>query len=83
MATKAEMCEFFEKFHPSRHEEPYDDKPFKRQRVECPSCGRRMMGWMIIHDGEVLKYAVPPHKRKGWWKKAKKKVEKRMAPRGK
>lgn len=42
---------------------------YKRTRVKCPACGRKMIGWDIIHDGEVLAYSIPKHKRKKWWKK--------------
>lgn len=41
-----------------------------QKKVACPLCGRRLMGWVrISHDADFLGVAVPPHKRKGWWKK--------------
>lgn len=42
----------------------------KRVRVKCPVCGRKMWGWAVIgHDADIYYYAIPPHKRKRWWKK--------------
>lgn len=46
-------------------------KHIKRKRVRCPVCGRKMWGWAYIQDCGV-EYKIPPHKRKGWWKKRKK-----------
>jgi hypothetical protein len=37
----------------------------------------------VGYDGDYVVPAIPPHKKKGWWKKPKKKLEKRMTPRGK
>jgi len=45
----------------------------KNKRVRCPVCGRSM--WAArrtCHDGCCEMYCVPPHKKKGWWKKPKK-----------
>lgn len=88
MATKAELCEYFEK-RPDQHSNTdrrsyWQEEAPKSKKVECPVCGRRMMGWMFLQaEGEIVKYAIPIHKKKHWWKKPKKKVEKNMAPRGK
>jgi len=52
----------------------------KRVRVTCPECGRRMIGWMAVcDDGCCVRYTVPRHKVKGWWKKGKKKSRDRSA----
>lgn len=41
-----------------------------RGRVTCPLCKRRLQGWVIIsHDADFIRLAVPPHKRRKWWKK--------------
>lgn len=43
------------------------------KRVTCPKCGRRIMARVSVdHDGINLIYSIPPHKKKGWWKKPKK-----------
>lgn len=93
MATKAEMCTYRWAAGPgkptTRSDAVYiDETEFKditkhRPRLTCPDCGRRLMAWAQVHDGEVMCWRIPAHKRKGWWKRPKKKVEKRMAPRGK
>lgn len=51
----------------------------KRVMLTCPVCRRRMVGWaMVDHDGELVGYRIPPHKRKKWWKVGKPRlVEKR------
>jgi hypothetical protein len=57
-----------------------DNFKYKRVRVTCPECGRRLIGWMsVCHDGCCVRYTVPRHKRKGWWKKGKKKSRDRSA----
>ncbi|KKN26949.1 hypothetical protein LCGC14_0869450 [marine sediment metagenome] len=44
-------------------------------RVKCPKCKRRIWGQTkYCHDGCCTLIRVPPHKRKGWWKKPKKKA---------
>jgi len=46
----------------------------KNKRVICPVCGRKM--WAArrtCHDGCCEMYCVPPHKKKGWYKKPRKK----------
>jgi hypothetical protein len=54
----------------------------KRVRVTCPECGRRLIGWMAVcDDGCCVRYTVPRHKIKGWWRhgKGKKKSRDRSA----
>lgn len=90
--AKAEMCTYRWVAGPEKltsWEDGYSDEDeFKditkhRPRLTCPDCGRRLKAWAQIHDGALMCWRIPAHKRKGWWKKPKKKVEKRMAPRGK
>lgn len=50
------------------HEEQFR-KIYKRVRVKCPKCGRRLIAWAAIHEGEVMHFAVPPHKKKRWWRR--------------
>lgn len=64
-------------------EEEFKQLTKYRPLLTCPECGRRLMGWAQMHDGEVMCWRIPEHKRKGWWKKPRKRVEKRMSPRGK
>jgi len=50
----------------------------KRVRVVCPVCRRRMWGWAVYdHDACFVFTAVPPHKRKAWWRKKKTKWRKK------
>lgn len=50
-----------------------EDLAQRRTKVQCPLCGRRLVGWATIsHDGYIVRYVVPPHKKKGWWKRGKK-----------
>lgn len=44
-------------------------RKLRRKRVTCPVCGRRMRGWVASGYDDELRYIVPQHKRKGWWKK--------------
>lgn len=48
-----------------------DVKKLQRKRVTCPVCGRRLMGWIAVGYDDELRLVVPPHKKKGWWKKRK------------
>jgi hypothetical protein len=93
MAKQSEMCTYRWAAGPGKHntrddavlidEQEFKDVTKHRPRLTCPDCGRRLMAWAQIHDGEVMCWRIPAHKKKGWWKKPKKTVEKRMAPRGK
>lgn len=48
----------------------------KNIRVTCPRCGRRMMAsYSTCHDGCCLRFYVPAHKPKRWWKRKKSKNE--------
>jgi len=40
-----------------------------RKRVTCPVCKRRMKADTKFGPDAVLMWRVPPHKRKGWWKR--------------
>lgn len=90
MAKQSEMCPYFEKtgksdlrWRSGGHGDALKEMP-PAQRVQCPACGRRMKAWLSVgYDACCVHQLIPPHKRKDWWKKPKKRVEKRMAPRGK
>lgn len=43
----------------------------KRLRVVCPRCGRRLLSSVAVcDDGCGVLHSIPPHKPRGWWKKA-------------
>jgi hypothetical protein len=45
----------------------------KAKRIVCPECGRKV--WSSVRscdDGCCIFHCIPPHKKKGWWKKGKK-----------
>lgn len=54
----------------------------KARRVRCPACGRSMMAAVrYCHDGCCAFQCIPPHKKKGWWKKPKPKPVEHRHPR--
>jgi transcriptional regulator NrdR family protein len=93
MAKQSQMCTYRwaagqGKYNTRDDDVIIDEQEFKditkhRPRLACPECGRRLAAWAQIHDGELMCWRIPEHKRKGWWKKPRKKVERFMAPRGK
>lgn len=43
-----------------------------KKHVRCPKCGRRLKPRIsFCHDGCCVYLSIPPHKKKGWWKKRK------------
>ena len=42
--------------------------PFRRERLVCVECGRRIVASYRYQDGDI-EYSLPPHKPKRWWKK--------------
>jgi formylmethanofuran dehydrogenase subunit E len=58
----------------------------KRIRMTCNDCGRKVLSSVMMdEDGQMIFHSIPPHKRKGWWKREKKsrrKAEKLMQKRG-
>jgi hypothetical protein len=90
MATTERMCSYHNPFrgyslgHRTFFDRPVYDKRQKRVRVQCPECGRRMFAWAAYcDDGCYVSYIVPKHKKKAWWKKPKKQIERRMTGNGK
>ena len=93
MAKQSQMCTYRwaagqGKYNTRDDDVIIDEQEFKditkhRPRLACPERGRRLAAWAQIHDGELMCWRIPEHKRKGWWKKPRKKVERFMAPRGK
>jgi hypothetical protein len=55
--------------HPVRDDQgqPFT-APFKRERLVCAECGRRIVASYRYDDGD-FQYSLPPHKPKRWWKK--------------
>ena len=52
--------------YPSEYWEP---EPYKRKRIQCPECGRRVIARVsFCHDGCCIYYSLPRHKPKRWWK---------------
>lgn len=45
-----------------------DVRKLRRCRVVCPACKRRMRGWVAVGYDDELRYVVPKHKRKRWWR---------------
>lgn len=43
----------------------------KKGRVRCPDCGRRIFARRIEEDGHEY-FILPPHNKKGWYKRPKK-----------
>lgn len=42
------------------------------RKVRCPVCKRRIKADVRAgHDGDVI-WRIPPHKKRGWWKRRKK-----------
>jgi len=80
--VKAEkMCPRFVKFGPLHGMSAWPDEGFKNTptRIQCPTCGRRMMARKVFgHDGDFLVLGLPIHKKKGWWKKPKREVRKTL-----
>jgi len=80
-ATNKHMCSYSTKgYGGCRPSDPHSrahivrDKDWtqKRVKVQCPVCKRKLDGWLMMdHDGVDRGYAIPKHKRKGWWKKKK------------
>lgn len=49
-----------------------EDDIEKSKWIRCPECGRRMHSAVrYCHDGCCAYHCVPPHHRKGWWRKPK------------
>jgi len=43
------------------------------KRAYCPTCKRHLETYLeLCHDGCCFSVMIPPHKRKGWWKRGKK-----------
>lgn len=54
------------------HYDPPAHPTVIHKRIRCPECKRRMIADTSFgHDG-ILRFRVPPHKRKGWWKRKRK-----------
>lgn len=78
---KNKMCSFtgnYEYVGPAKVSVSYYEvremnvRPPDKVRVKCPECKRRIFGQMkYCDDGCCTFIRVPPHKRKGWWKKPK------------
>lgn len=43
----------------------------RRKRVACPVCKRRLVARVAVGYDDELRYVVPKHKRKRWWRKPK------------
>lgn len=55
----------------------------KRKRLTCSTCGRRVTSRIrITHDADDAVHSLPPHKRKGWWKKHTRRPERAATVRG-
>jgi len=61
------------KFGPTEYGDEGMTQFSKSKRVKCPKCGRRVWAELrAAHDGTVI-WRVPPHKRRMWWKKTRRK----------
>lgn len=71
MGKKEVMCPHIGKWRwvPAKQVSMWEWRNNLPRRVQCPYCNRRMKPDTNTQpDGDMM-YRVPPHKRKGWWKK--------------
>jgi hypothetical protein len=46
------------------------ERIYKKVYKCCPTCKRRLQCWAVVdHDGDIICYNIPKHKKKKWWKK--------------
>ena len=76
-----ERLNFSPKFQRARRAAESEGKPssymssdtiFIRHRIVCTRCKRRLWAdFRLLNCGCCIQFRVPPHKRKGWWKRGK------------
>ena len=76
MSKKDRMCTYHEEAYgdsaenrASAHHLVFSKKEVPRKRVTCPVCKRRLTAKVSIGYDDVVRYLVPQHKRKRWWRK--------------
>jgi len=76
-----EMCPYYDKdyvrvVHRGAFDQPIlaetsrEAEKMSRKKVKCPECGRKLYPRIgFCEDGCCVLTRIPPHKKKGWWKK--------------